>query len=362
MLLHNPGGPGGSGVDYLMYLAGELSWKLNYDLVSFDPRGMHHSFPSANCGSQALKARGRLPGSNYPTSFWKVANADVSSLGAACSAQIGGPNDAGPHMSTAVNAKDMLSIVDAFSKTRDGRSSPEPHLLNFWGISYGTFLGQTFASMFPARVRRMVLDANTYPDDFLYGSGANDLVDRDQILASFFDYCSQAGAKKCAFATGNSSTDVRTRFYRSIDGLNAVKAEEEAWANATSITKALIATKRTVWRSVYRPIDGFPRLAEYLSKLERALDINALDQFLAKLTSDLLFAQLTALDPTFEYFAGTICSDSNGFWLNRTFEDLLPGIEKATNTSFLGDEWANFKLYCTKWNIRPKDAFTGKLK
>lgn len=57
-------------------------------------------------------------------------------------------------MSTATTARDMLGIVDAFAATEDGRrasaSAGHPGLLNYYGISYGTFLRQTFASLFPA--------------------------------------------------------------------------------------------------------------------------------------------------------------------------------------------------------------------
>jgi len=70
-------------------------------------------------------------------------------LGNQCQDVVGGAKDAGPHMSTR-NARDLVGIVEAFVKTADGKRAEKPSdLLNYFGYSYGTFLGQAFASMFP---------------------------------------------------------------------------------------------------------------------------------------------------------------------------------------------------------------------
>jgi pimeloyl-ACP methyl ester carboxylesterase len=133
----------------------------NFDIVGFDPRGLGRSIPTANCSSSNTSLRRRafgLYGPELSTSYWTQTFEADRALGAECEAAIGSPDDAGPHMSTAVVARDMLSIVDAFAATESGRAAEGSSLLNYWGISYGTFIGETFASIYPDRVGRVVLD------------------------------------------------------------------------------------------------------------------------------------------------------------------------------------------------------------
>lgn len=166
MLLTNPGGPGDSGVDFLLTSSQSILVPVvgtNFDIVSFDPRGMGRSIPKANCSAGApnfaVRARAYgLEGPPLPQAYWDQTFESAKELGAECGAAIGGFDQAGPHMSTAVVARDMLSIVDAFSASERGKDLANSTLLNYWGFSYGTFLGETFASLYPDRVGRMALD------------------------------------------------------------------------------------------------------------------------------------------------------------------------------------------------------------
>jgi pimeloyl-ACP methyl ester carboxylesterase len=133
----------------------------NYDLVAFDPRGLGRSIPAANCSAPSKSLRRRAFGMSGPelsSLYWDQTLESAHELGAECKKAIGGPDGAGPHMSTAVVATDMVSIVDAFAKTDQAKKVKNPSLVNYWGVSYGTFIGETFASMFPDRVGRVALD------------------------------------------------------------------------------------------------------------------------------------------------------------------------------------------------------------
>ena len=99
--------------------------------------------------------------------------------------EIGGPNDAGPHMTTSVNVKDMISILDAFAASSDASGVQEQSNLNYWGFSYGTFLGQTFALMFPDRVGLTVIDGVADPEDWVSGLSLKDLQFTDEAFSTF---------------------------------------------------------------------------------------------------------------------------------------------------------------------------------
>lgn len=180
----NPGGPGGSGVQLLLNASEEIKNTVgpDYDLAAWEPRGIGYSVPAvAPCylldvndtiSGPSKKERKRsgglkdyiVHGPNVPIEGLADAST-YAELGATCTEYNGKPLDAGPHMTTATVARDLVSILDAYAKTPDGRRADgDPKLLNYWGYSYGTVIGQTFASMFPKRVGRVVVDGVVDPD------------------------------------------------------------------------------------------------------------------------------------------------------------------------------------------------------
>src|SRR5207248_3610128 len=67
------------------------------------------------------------------------------------------------HMTTIDSAKDMESIRAALGASQ----------INYYGFSYGTYLGQVYSTLFPQRMRRMVLDSNVDPRDVWYQANLN---------------------------------------------------------------------------------------------------------------------------------------------------------------------------------------------
>lgn len=203
MVLLNPGGPGGSGITYLNDFGLEFSNASdtigqigpNYDLIAFEPRGVGFSIPSANCTNNTSPSAGgvgkRFDQPNGPFLDLASAGGDIGDQlakvkGEQCQKMIGGPAGAGQHMSTATVARDMVSITDAFAATPDGVKVKNPKLTNYHGTSYGTFLGQTFASMFPERVGRFVLQGVVDPDDQVSGISLTGLQSTDEVCICLF--------------------------------------------------------------------------------------------------------------------------------------------------------------------------------
>ncbi|WP_420180199.1 alpha/beta hydrolase [Paenarthrobacter sp. TA1.8] len=152
-ILVNPGGPGGSGVDFIKD-AGNTHFteklRANYDVVGFDPRGVGRSAP-VTCMTDAERdaAREKVFRKNTDEGL-AAALAFNKAFAEQCAQQTG---DVLGHIDTVSAAKD-LDILRAVAN--DAK-------LNYLGFSYGTFLGSTYASLFPDNVGRVVLDGAVDP-------------------------------------------------------------------------------------------------------------------------------------------------------------------------------------------------------
>ncbi len=151
-LVVNPGGPGGSGIDYAAnastYFGSEV--RQAFDIVGFDPRGVGESTP-VDCMPDA-KLDAFVASDPDPDTPAEVAKADELSaeFGRGCLKDSG---SLAAHVSTAEAARDVDIIREVLGD----------RLLTWFGASYGTFLGATYADLFPDRVGRMVLDGAIDP-------------------------------------------------------------------------------------------------------------------------------------------------------------------------------------------------------
>ncbi|MBX6383520.1 MAG: alpha/beta fold hydrolase [Microbispora sp.] len=146
-LVFNFGGPGGSGVTTLMNAAHAFSTlNTRYDLVSFDPRGVERS-SGVRClsGPQMDRYISEEPSENTGTET-KL----VTGFARACERNAGWIL---PYVGTVNAARDMESLRAALGEPR----------LNYFGFSYGTHLGAVYATLFPHKVGRMVLDSAVDP-------------------------------------------------------------------------------------------------------------------------------------------------------------------------------------------------------
>ncbi|KAG9122626.1 hypothetical protein FRC07_000916 [Ceratobasidium sp. 392] len=206
-------GPGGSGTAWVAIGGEELSTIVDgrYDILGFDPRGVNLTSPWTTCfDTEAepllLEYQLELLGVPYPHSTLVNDRALVNKISAIKAAHIAACLKNGNHKmlessGTASVAQDMVKIVEALGE--DG--------INYWGYSYGTILGATFAAMRPDLVKRMVLDgvsnAESYFND-VWQWGRDGMDETHKTLTGFLSTCAEAGPKYCAFAAPPGKSDV----------------------------------------------------------------------------------------------------------------------------------------------------------
>ncbi|KAL0057895.1 hypothetical protein AAF712_015444 [Marasmius tenuissimus] len=190
-ILFNPGGPGGSGVDYVLGAGASHQVGLGpqFDIVGFDPRGVRRSTPRIEFyGSReerilSFRSANELNQSRESVeSFWakgKIMGTLAYERG----------KDYLGHMNTANSARDMLSIVEAHGQEK----------LQYWGFSYGSVLGYTFAAMLPDKVERLIIDGVVEIEDYYRTRWINLSEDSEKAQQRFFEKCKDAGPQSCDF-------------------------------------------------------------------------------------------------------------------------------------------------------------------
>ncbi|MDT9684853.1 alpha/beta hydrolase [Streptomyces sp. TRM76323] len=152
-LLVNPGGPGGSAIGYLQGYAG-LAYpapvRARYDMVALDPRGVARSEPVRCLDGPAMDAYTQVDQTPDDQRETGLLATSFKGFASACAKRSGRIL---PHVSTVEAARDMDVLRAALGDEK----------LSYVGASYGTFLGATYAELFPSRTGRLVLDGAMDP-------------------------------------------------------------------------------------------------------------------------------------------------------------------------------------------------------
>ncbi len=204
-VLVNPGGPGASGIQFMQGEAASMT-NLNtrFDLVGFDPRGIGKSAPVRCLDGPHEDAFNALD-SVLDDPGEKQAGLDADQAYAAGCKQM---------------SARLLPFVDTASVARDLdriRAALGDATLTYLGFSYGTFIGENYAHLFPTHIRALaldgVIDPTLSPNDLLYAQ----LVGFEQNLQAFLTDCRtrRSSASPCTYAqSGDPGTKLMALMQR----------------------------------------------------------------------------------------------------------------------------------------------------
>lgn len=199
VMLVNPGGPGGSGLT--LSVLGEFVPKdagKAYDWIGFDPRGVGESQPVVSCDPTYRGAGYNRPAfvprtKKITRSWMNITNKYTKK----CDKKNGAILE---HLTTKEVARDMDMIRKALHKKQ----------INYYGFSYGTYLGQVYASKFPTKVRRMIFDGTVDPRGVWYKGNLGQNKPFDRNINIWFGWIAQHDS---TYHLGKTKAQVRKTFY-----------------------------------------------------------------------------------------------------------------------------------------------------
>ena len=267
VMLVNPGGPGGSGLSFsgIKDLLPNGSG-AGYDWIGFDPRGVGDSQPALSCISDY--AEGKRPpyvpakvgtGPTASETSWLKRSKKYAK---ACAAKYGPLLQ---NMRTVDWVKDMEALREALGVSQ----------INYVGFSYGTYLGQVYATMYPTRVRKMILDGNVDPRGVWYRAQLSQDRAFEKVANEFFKW---VGNNNATYNLGTTGSSVRAKYLavvkelrtKRIDGIGAnewtdtfvhAMYAEFLWADAAHafaywVHKRDMSSAKAAYRDASEPDDN----------------------------------------------------------------------------------------------------------
>jgi pimeloyl-ACP methyl ester carboxylesterase len=352
-LFLNPGGPGGSGVDLVRYVGQYLfnqDIRDQYDLIGFDPRGIHLSEP-VTCGLTVEDIGNIIPTTPFPINAQEEAQKIQSDklISAVCEKN---GNDVIDQMTTANVARDLDLL----------RQAVGDELLNYVGYSYGSYLGVTYANLFPQKVGRLVVDGVIDPIAWATGekwSGwfvpVTTRLESDKnsmaTLNEFFKFCDLAGPASCSLA-GNSAM----RFDQVAQGLKA-KPLTIFLPDGTSVELTYSLLIANSLNAMYNS-SSWSNLANFVAFIEWQLSSEIIGQQFSRLHQDLgIDVASIPVDNSLLGFSAVLCSDSD----NPVQEEFWPlwAATSEQQNGYFGRLWTWNSSICAHWTGSKKSRFTG---
>ena len=343
-LFVNPGGPGGPGLDlvfngFASFFAAQL--KGRFDVVGFDPRGVGASAP-LHCFAnedQLFTFLGTGPVFPYQADQQAPYFRRFSSLADRCFRR-GKPIV--NHMSTA----DVVRDLDLL------RRAVGDDALNFFGYSYGSFIGNTYANMFPDKVRALVIDGVLDPRKWASGQQiVSDRVASAQELREILRLCDKAGPDWCALAGRKGGAAKRY-----LDLVAALRDEPLIFDDGFAYSYDFLISDTV--DALHTP-EFWPDYASFFAFVADAVlgDAEATRQ--ARASRQSIREQLKGREPTypnfFDSYYGNQCADTQ---YPHTLTKFSEGDAFAGEGSIFGPYWWWQNSGCASWPVSP-DRYAG---
>ncbi|HEX4702844.1 MAG TPA: alpha/beta hydrolase [Pseudonocardiaceae bacterium] len=361
----NPGGPGGSGVDILppLYSRFPATVRARFDVVSFDPRGIGQSavlrcFDTIGQEQQFLAG---LP-AGYPIGhaqqqLWEDTYARFDQT---CAAH------AGPllaHDTTADTARDMDLLRQAVGDPA----------LNYLGGSYGTYIGATYANLFPTKVRAITLDGNVDPVRWAASAegvgpalGTFLRLGSDQgsavALNGFLDLCGKATVTSCAFTAGSPAA-THAKFDTLLDRLASTPVGLAGFTFTKALTVGVVINLLYDVQPLPNLSSGWPGAATILENLWLRTSGGAAPATPALTAEDLAVPGLGVpanADAPYvgrESELGVLCSDDP----NPRVPSRYPAqaAYASARSGAVGPYWTWIAEACAQWPVLAPQRYTG---
>lgn len=353
-LVFIPGGPGNSGINFILQAGNELyspEVRARFDLIGFDSRGSGRSEPLRCFRTEEEAMAASFTGVAFPSTPEEAAEWEAADrrLAEACERR-GGPII--DHMSTADIASDLDLIRQAVGDAQ----------LSYVGYSYGSYLGITYANLFPDKVRALVVDGVVEPVAYATGSGEDPLLPvftrlgTDQAardtLEEFFRLC-DAGGASCAFAGGASE-----RYAALATRLRAgpiYLSDPEGNLFPLNYSELIYYTE-----GYLSDVTAWPELAEVLAMLEAAADVQPPEAQREGITGQAARTRpgsFPKYDNFIERLPGTQCADIDAPHSYNAYATAAADAERQYDYFGPRNAWAS--SICAVWPGPSAGRYTG---
>ncbi|MFE6905331.1 alpha/beta hydrolase [Streptomyces erythrochromogenes] len=330
VLLLNPGGPGGPGLDLPLMMDGMMPKEVRegYDLIGFDPRGVGASSP-ITCGlndTEQAFDRAYRP-ETFPSDVaWARTVADK------CREKAGAVL---PYITTRNTARDMDVIRAALGEKK----------ISYVGYSYGTYLGAVYSQMYPERTDRFVLDSGVDPQRIWRGMIQVWATEAEPAFARWTQWAAERSAE---FGLGEDPKAVSATFWGLVERADREPIDFEG----LKVTGDMIRSSRGVF---FYPAQASPLIAALKAAAEGGPQAAGADVKALKLQLLGRTAEEPATDNGTAAFWAVVCGDT-GSWPKYAEQYERDAAKDKVKYPLYGDFASNIKP-CAFWD-RPVESAT----